>query len=354
MLVFDGTVVKMDELRNVVDDVGSLGLAAVYAPVRDEFHEETPRTLEVSGCAEAKEERKVLNSVCEGCRFPQTSCHCGMSTSDSTDDDAECVLLTRIREMYARKRENVVEKSEMKERVNESAMNVVASEMKEPVDESAMEVAASEMKEHVVEEGEGAEADGDEDEEVDDDEEDGDDDGDNEDDADETDGDDEEGEEISEEGEGEARNKESTVRFDALCGAGPGSDGDSAAPRIVSVSSFPMRARDGDIYKLRQRFLELKEWVHHFLGVPNQDTLPGILPMLSDELSTIEFLRSIYRNNLAHVQSMNDSVCYGDIDALKVERRILTSLMRLVRLKQGFEELQSQITRYIVDRYHRE
>ena len=139
MLVFDGTAVRMDELSNTVDEVGSLSLAAVYAPVRDEFHEETPSTLEVSGCVEAKEERKAFNSVCEGCRFLAPSCHCGMSTSDdSSDDDSECEVITRLREKYALERERAAE-SQMKERVDENTMDVAESEMKEHVDENAMD-----------------------------------------------------------------------------------------------------------------------------------------------------------------------------------------------------------------------
>ena len=76
--------------------------------------------------------------------------------------------------------------------------------------------------------------------------------------------------------------------------------------------------------------------------------------MLADELNEVEFLRDSFRHNLQHVQSMNPNVGYGDVDALNVEHRILTSLMRLIKLKQDLEKLRSLITRHIVGYYCRE
>ncbi len=407
MLVFDGTAERMDKLASAIDEIDSPGLVTVYAPVSDvseEFHEEPRDTREGSSCVEAKEERMTSQFVCGSCRFAETSCHCGMSTSDddSSDDGSECEFILRLRQKFAEERERKkLEESEKKklaeerEKLEESERKKLAEERKkleeserkrlavesasgaflesEEMDEdccpcgrvlcdcmdSPSDIVTSssddsdddaceednnaELAEgHVVEGGEG--------EEDGDDQEDGDDDG---------YGDDEE----EEEGEKEAKSqeKESPIRPDAIGGAGPGVDFGRAARlrqgrniRIVSVSSFPRLVREGDIHKLRQRFLGLRDWVNDFFKVPDQDTSPGILPMLADELNTIEFLRSMYRHNLQHVQSMNSNVGYGDIDALNIERRILTGLMRLIRLKQDFEGLQSQITRYMVDHYCRD
>ena len=107
------------------------------------------------------------------------------------------------------------------------------------------------------------------------------------------------------------------------------------------------------INRLRQRFLNLRDWVTEFLAVPDQDTSPGVLPVLADELNEVKFLQVAFRHNLQHVQSMNSSMGCGDIGALNIERQILTCLMRLILLKQSLEELRSQITRYIVGHYCR-
>ena len=120
MLVFDDMSERMDELISAVDEIDSPGLVTVYAPVSDvsdEFHEEPHDTREGSSSVEAKEERRTSQFVCGSCRFAETSCHCGMSTSDddSSDDGSECEFILRLRQKFAEERERKkLEESEKK------------------------------------------------------------------------------------------------------------------------------------------------------------------------------------------------------------------------------------------------
>ena len=282
MLVFDSTVEKMDKLLSAVDEIGSPGLATVYAPVSDEFHEEPHDTSEGSSCVEAKEERMAFRSVCGGCRFSEPSCHCGMSTSDddSSDDGSKCELILRLRQKFSeeRERKKLAEESERKKLVEESKRKKLAEESipnasleSEAMDEDCCpcgrvdlcdcmdspsgivssssdnsdEDACEEDKEgEVDEEHAGGYVEGEEE------------------------GDDKGEEEAGEKGEREAKSKrkESEIKPDSFGGAGPGVDfGRAARARqgitieIVTVSSFPMLTREGDINKLRQRYLGLQE-----------------------------------------------------------------------------------------------